>query len=220
MTRDHLSRAAEYIAKGDGWYSKAADEIIAARKEDVQLTWKQTAEKVNRSDSWCRRLVAERTKVIAGEQAGVEVVPDWHQRGSHGTKAEIEAGARKLLASPGEAKKLFASLPPEAQKTVAKAVVATPQIREEVANAQLDRLRHGTVEPSDPKYPLLHRIEGDRMKLRSAAELMAGHWHDGRHDVSDTQLRLVRDTMAEAVIEVEKIVIDALRATDEKEARR
>lgn len=207
MVRDHLARAVEYIAKGESWYAKAADEILAEREEN-DTSWREIAERVGKSSRWCRTIVAWRT---SGEP---EADVDW-QRGSHGTKAELEAFATKLLSSPSEAEKLLASLPEETKASLAKAVVRNPGVREHVEHEQRQQHAATRSDPTDvrePKFPLLHRIEADRLRLQADAELMAGHWHDGRHDVSDTELRLVRDSMAQAVMTVEEVITVALRA--------
>src|SRR5262245_34996258 len=57
----HLVKAESYLAKGDGWYEKAADEIIAAQQADPALTQSEIGERFGRSRKWAGDLVAWRT---------------------------------------------------------------------------------------------------------------------------------------------------------------
>jgi len=51
----HVTKARDYLAKGDGYYAKAADEIIAARRDG--LTFRAIADRVGRSHRACEQLV-------------------------------------------------------------------------------------------------------------------------------------------------------------------
>jgi hypothetical protein len=106
-TQDHLARAKEYIAQGDSYYAKAADEIIAAQKEDPTLSNVEIARRIGRNESWVRRLVQART-ISPPEASGEGFKVDW-ERGSHATAEEIEKGAKKILADPTRAKGLAPS---------------------------------------------------------------------------------------------------------------
>jgi hypothetical protein len=64
MTSDaekHLNKAERLLAKGDGFYAQAADEIIAAQKADTTLGNREIGKRFGRSESWVRKLVAWRT---------------------------------------------------------------------------------------------------------------------------------------------------------------
>lgn len=52
----HLAAAKEYVAKGEGFYLKAAAEMKAAK--DDGATWVEIADNLGRADSWVRRIVA------------------------------------------------------------------------------------------------------------------------------------------------------------------
>ena len=96
MTKvDHIERARGYIAKGDGFYLKAADEIVAAQKDDPGLSTREIARRLDRSARWVEQLVRARTSAEPVPQGDLKIPWD---RGSHATTAEIEAGARKLIA--------------------------------------------------------------------------------------------------------------------------
>jgi hypothetical protein len=53
---DHLALAKDYIAKGDHYHLKAAQELTVLRAEG--WTWSALAREVGRSDNWVRNLVA------------------------------------------------------------------------------------------------------------------------------------------------------------------
>jgi hypothetical protein len=58
---DHIELAREFIAKGEEFYAKAADEIGAWLAEDLARTQRQAAAALGRSQSWVQRLVTWRT---------------------------------------------------------------------------------------------------------------------------------------------------------------
>ena len=114
----HLAKAQSYLAKGEAWYRKAGEEIELAR--EAGATWPQIGDRLDRSKSWCQR-VSEWAKSPAN--GGSPDTPiDW-KRGSHGTTAEIQAGARKLLAeAPMEqVERIIETLPKERKQAVAAA---------------------------------------------------------------------------------------------------
>lgn len=117
---DHLANAREYIAKGDDYYGKAADEILAAQAEDPTLGYREIGERIGRSHQWCRRLVQSRTSVTRADDE--PLVVDW-QSGSN-KRDEVAA---KVLKDPEQRKQVIASMPAEAlddlQRETTEAVV-------------------------------------------------------------------------------------------------
>lgn len=63
MSVDHLARARDYLARGEEFYARAADEIIAAQKDDPTLGVREIAQRLDRSKSWVHELVRWRTSV-------------------------------------------------------------------------------------------------------------------------------------------------------------
>jgi hypothetical protein len=53
----HLAKAKDYVAKGEEFYRKAAEEIIAAQQADTTLGEQQIADHLGRSRRWVRALV-------------------------------------------------------------------------------------------------------------------------------------------------------------------
>lgn len=126
----HLDKAAIAIKKGDEFYGIAADEIIAAKKADFDLTNVEIGQRFGRSETWVRDIVASRTKSALATTFDV----DW-RRGSHATNAEIKAGAEKLLDT----------MPAEEATDVIKKLTSRLDVIEHLANnpAAAERAVHG-----------------------------------------------------------------------------
>lgn len=54
----HLNKAAGYAAKGEAFYRKAAQEILAAKAIDASLSYSEIGDALGRSKSWVQRIVA------------------------------------------------------------------------------------------------------------------------------------------------------------------
>lgn len=128
-TQDHLARAKEYIAQGDNYYAKAADEIIAARQADPGLSYAAIGARVGKGETWCKDLVRSRTNGRPDAEFKVE----WH-RGQHATTEEIDKGVKKALADPAKAKGLAPS--------IAKAMEDAEVAQAVSAESSLDALRN------------------------------------------------------------------------------
>jgi len=112
----HLAKAEGYFAKGNAWYAKAADEIIAAKEADTTLGNREIGVWFKKSDRWVRTIVTWRTT------ASPETPVDW-ERGSHATTAEIKTGAEKLLRDAPEAiEEILENLPDDAVGRIEKIV--------------------------------------------------------------------------------------------------
>jgi hypothetical protein len=57
----HVTKAKGYLAKGDEFYGRAADEMIAAREADSQLSWAALGAEFGRGKTWAADIVAWRT---------------------------------------------------------------------------------------------------------------------------------------------------------------
>lgn len=125
----HLAKAEGYLAKGDNWYGKAADEIIAAQKADPTISQREIGEKFGKSQKWVARLVAWRTS----ESPATHPI-DW-ERGSHSTKAEIEAGVKKtLIEAPFEVvETILMDLPAKRAAKIARLSLEKPGVTREMA---------------------------------------------------------------------------------------
>lgn len=103
---DHLALAKEYIAKGDNYYAKAADEIQVWLDEDASRTHEQAADRVGKGRLWVSRLLRARTN--CDESVTQEFEVDW-QSGSN-KRDEV---ASKVLRDPEQRRQVLASLPPD-----------------------------------------------------------------------------------------------------------
>jgi hypothetical protein len=53
----HLDKARDYIARGEDYYRRAADEIVAAMADDPTLGYGRVATTLGKSEKWCRQIV-------------------------------------------------------------------------------------------------------------------------------------------------------------------
>lgn len=72
---DHLARARDYLARGEEFYARAADEIIAAREADPTLGYREIGKRLARSEYWARELVKWRTSAMDTSPTPQRVTP-------------------------------------------------------------------------------------------------------------------------------------------------
>lgn len=118
----HLARAKAHIAKGDEYYAKAADDIMAAQKADPQLSNRAIAQRVGKSESWVSALVRSRTNHQRAGDAPFEV--DWES----GSNKRDEV-ASKVMQDPEQRKHVLASLPTEVKRELVEDLAEDPQQR-------------------------------------------------------------------------------------------
>jgi hypothetical protein len=106
---DHLALAKEYIARGDEFYAKAADEIIAARQKDPQLSYREVAERVGKGETWCKDIVRWSTSGRRGDESPF---------GREGRDKGEMSKARQVLRDPDQRRQVISSLPPEQVEAV------------------------------------------------------------------------------------------------------
>lgn len=119
MNRDaeqHLARAREYVGKGEEFYRRAADEIIAAQKADPALSNREVGEWFGRSGDWVRLLVRQATN---GEDLTTPFGGD-----TDFNRASRWSAAKKVLreAPPEQAAKLVVEAPPATRRAIARAL--------------------------------------------------------------------------------------------------
>jgi len=218
---ERLARAKAYLAIAESKdskreaYKRAAKEI-AAYKDATKDTYDHIAIRLGKSKPTIEKLMKWHR---SGYEADTPFLAD-----TEAVKRAARSHAKAVVGDINEATKLIAGLNAEQKATLGTAIANDPSTKRVVEDAIFEKseaLRHrGSLGMQEPKFTLLHRIEGDRVRLNQAAELMVGHWHDGRPTTGEEELSLVRDSMAQAVIEVEQIITGALRSTPtEKEVR-
>lgn len=115
MTKDaerHLTKAVGYVAKGDGFYAQAADEIMAAQKADPALGYREIGKRFGRSDKWVRTLVTWRTSATGSP----------HPYGGQADEVNARKTKQMLREAPLEQiETMIADLPKERQEAIAAA---------------------------------------------------------------------------------------------------
>jgi hypothetical protein len=119
--REHLDKAEGYLDKGNGFYRKAAAEIVAAQQADSTLSNGEIGKRFDKSATWVRDLVRWHTTALPD-------APIVWSRGTHGTKAEVEKGVEKILrdAPMEQVERMVAKLPPARRQALAAAAEPTP----------------------------------------------------------------------------------------------
>lgn len=107
----HLVKAKDYIGKGEAFYRKAADEVIAAQAEDTTLGYREIGEAVGRSYEWCRQLVKWRTSVT---DQGTPWAGEYDARRDRSIKQTLGK------ADSQEVKRVLAELPEKQLDTIAR----------------------------------------------------------------------------------------------------
>jgi hypothetical protein len=109
----HLARALSYIEKGEAFYMKAAEEIMAARTEGA--TWNECGDELGRSFQWCKDIVA-----WAKTPANRRKSTPYARSGDPGVlKRNVKLGLKEMPAEVIE--QVISELPPERQSQIAAA---------------------------------------------------------------------------------------------------
>ena len=111
--RKHLDKAADYVAKGEEFYRKAAEEIIAAKEADPTLTQQEIGEQIG----YDNRRVSE---ILKWARSGAPGTP-WAGTGRE--KAAIHARTILREAPLEQVEQIVAELPPERKAIVARATM-------------------------------------------------------------------------------------------------
>ena len=141
----HLDKAGNYLAKGESWYRKAADEIVAAQKADFTLSYQEIAERFGRSDRWAKDIVLWVT-------SGKVLPSPWTEANA---KKPVYATKKMLREAPvEEIVQIVAALPPERRANLRSALdveslerqkererVADEKFREHVGDDLADDLK-------------------------------------------------------------------------------
>jgi Family of unknown function (DUF6192) len=180
----HLDRAEKYLARGDEFYGKAADEMIAAKAADPALSNRAMGERFGKSARWVGALIGWR------ERGEPDAPIDWG-RGSHATSAEIDEGVVKMLRDgPMErVEQIVSSLPANRVAKVAHAALGRPGVAREMAKdpdaaaavvrasahvgeeqAHREDRRHREHSQTRPTMDLLVKVLGNLMVAKRATK--------------------------------------------------
>jgi hypothetical protein len=112
----HLAKAAGYVAKGELFYRKAAEEIAAAKGADTSLSNREIGERIGREKEWVRR-------VIAWHTSGSPASSPHELLSGNETARKDASGTKKLLreAPLEQVEQIIDSLPKERRQAIAAA---------------------------------------------------------------------------------------------------
>lgn len=114
---DHLERAKVYIGKGEEYYRRAAEEILAAMNEDPTLSYREVAAAIGRDKSWVHKIVQWSTSVVDDN------CPTPFSEAA-GKPNRDESGAKKMIRErPEFVAEAIAKADPETQRKIAAAIV-------------------------------------------------------------------------------------------------
>jgi hypothetical protein len=130
----HIAKAATHLARGEGSYRKAADEMQAAK--DAGATWPEIGDGLGRSASWCRRIVSW-AKTPANDRSTSTPF------GGEAERERLDSSAtRKVLrdAPLEQIEQLMGDLAPERRQAIAAAAGHTySQARQAVEEEKKNR---------------------------------------------------------------------------------
>jgi len=180
----HLTKAEGFLAKGDGWYRKAGEEILAAMEADSTLSNREIGAVFGRSATWVREMVTFATTSLPDAKS-----PNW-TRGTHATAAEIEAGVQKALSDPkkrreivyGALKKMDPTDLTEVGKEIDQLHPATG------ARLPLGLPKHG--------YGFTWEMSGPGQKLIKAINDYIEAWEAHAPTAKEEETRIERDLLA------------------------
>ena len=221
-SKRRLDLAASYLAKGEGFYHAAANEIIDTLEDDPSLTYREIATHFGKSKNW----VAE---LVKWHKDGAEGPINW-SRGSHGTKKELEAGIDKFIeeATPEELlNRLGAGKVAEivgSSENVATVIIRNDDARNRIAMANLRETMRSSggsgggntknpIAPKLPPVPLPIKLGYIATKVRDVATEMALTYKDDAPLASEDVLEQANHVMTQAVRDFEEIIESALDGT-------
>lgn len=96
----HLAKAKDYVARGEEFYRKAADEIIEAEKADPTLTWAEAARRIKRSEDWVADIVRWRTTPEDRREGRTPWAADSPARTERAAKQVARENPAAIIADP------------------------------------------------------------------------------------------------------------------------
>lgn len=192
----HLATAKEYVAKGETFYRKAAEEIVAAQKADPTLTLREVDRKIGWYAGKAGHIVRWITSGAYTEQALPRSEPEGAVAQRHARSVLREAPPERIaemLSDPKISRKVS-----EAQQIVARAQAEVP--------------RHIEQPRPDPSFiALVVRINSALIEL----ETVVGSWENPSAIPSEFSAASF-DDIAEKAMRI-KDHVNALRSADNDE---
>jgi hypothetical protein len=128
MATDHLTKAKEYIAKGDDYHRKAAEEIVAAMEEDPTLSHRAIADQIGKSPRWVGHLVRSFTSA-QGLPDNDSFKVEW------GTEKPATTAKKVAREDPQAIAEAIKEAPESARRKIAKAIAKDRSTSREVYEA-------------------------------------------------------------------------------------
>lgn len=123
----HLQRAEGLFARGDGFYHKAVEEIVAAQKADSTLSNREIGSRFGKTDSWVRSLVQWHT---SADGRATPFAGDTPQNRAN----ELAKTKRVLREAPLEqVEHIVGALPAKQAAKLAQAALERPGVARELA---------------------------------------------------------------------------------------
>jgi hypothetical protein len=178
----HLLAAAEYLAIAESSdatraaYEHAADEIIAAQKEDPTLSNVQVGRRLKRSERWVRDLLRWRPTASDSNPSPFTRAA----RAAHGATNPDDSTAKKVARErPDAFVKAFEQAPPEAKRQIAQRISRAPEVRSEARRRDVEAEQQRQPSPVQPRtdhalYEFEGRLVSARRNLREALALVDG----------------------------------------------
>jgi len=114
LAHAHLTKARDYIGRGERYYERAAKSIRAAR--EAGASWRECGVALGRSDSWCKQLVTW-AEIPANERSNSPYSGYAAKVNLRKTKQRLREG------SPEELAAIISSLPEDALDRLADALM-------------------------------------------------------------------------------------------------
>lgn len=138
---DHLARAKDYIARGEDFYRKAAEEIVAALDADPTLGYGRIGKAIGRDESWARRLVQWSTNPSPAASTPFGGADERHRKDASAAKKVAREQPEAIAAAITEA-------PAEAQRKIADELIKAPS-----TERSLRSIAKKSSEPRSPREP-------------------------------------------------------------------
>lgn len=194
-----LNKAKDWIERGNEFYAKAADEIIAALKEDPTLSQREVGQRLGRSERWVRNLVQSRTNAEPASEFKV----DWN-RGSRATKEDVQ----RTLSRPKSREAILAAMSDDE-----RAELATDAVGESEAVAE-----RVMAKPSKARTALNNASDSAQIRRRIRDKQDEGRKRMGKTTVSQYYWRILNQfTKWHDGLRWIEQEVDSLRASERPE---
>jgi len=188
----HLDQAGTYLDKGEEFYRKAAEEIIAAQQADPTLSNREIGEQFDRSGDWVRDLVRWATSAESSRQPTPYSGPEVARQV---TRRKVRQVLRE--ADPDELTEVLKDLPPERLTEIGEQVT-------QLHPATAIKPPLGLPKPSSYGFAMeMAKVNG---RLRAAIREYVEAWEQHAPSASEAELEVERDDLAPDLLRLQATV--------------